>query len=125
MKPLYPLHGIVTVLNTPFTEADKIDFHALERNVLEALDAGVAGFLAPAMASEVQKLTREERLDMVDCVMQTTEGKLPVFAGTASSSFDEAKDVLLSYLELGCKHVLFQLPFSSEKQFKQDFLRLA
>lgn len=125
MKKLFPLHGIVTVLNTPFTDADKIDFFALERNVLEALDAGVVGFLAPAMASEVQKLTKEERLAMVDCVMQTCEGKVPVFAGCASSSIDEAKDVLLSYLELGCKQVLFQIPFSNEKQFKQDFLRLA
>ena len=125
MKELYPLHGIVTVLNTPFTDADQIDFSALEGNVLEALDAGVAGFLVPAMASEVQKLSREERLDMVDCVMQTCEGKVPVFAGCASSSLDEAKDVLLSYLELGCKHVLFQLAFSNEKQFKQDFLQLA
>lgn len=125
MKELYPLHGIVTVLNTPFTDADKIDFIALERNVREALDAGVAGFLAPAMASEVQKLSKKERVDMLECILQATEGKVPVFAGTASSSLDEARDVLLSYLELECKHVLFQLPFSNESQFKQDFLQLA
>ena len=125
MKELYPLHGIVTVLNTPFTDADQIDFFALERNVREALDAGVAGFLAPAMASEVQKLSKKERVDMLECILQATEGKVPVFAGTASSSLDEARDVLLSYLELECKHVLFQLPFSNASQFKQDFLQLA
>jgi 4-hydroxy-tetrahydrodipicolinate synthase len=28
-------------------------------------------------------------------------------------------------MELGCKHVLIQLPFSSENQFKKDFCRLA
>ena len=70
MKELFPLHGIVTVLNTPFTDGDKIDFHALKRNISEALGAGVAGFLAPAMASEVHKLTFDERLAMVDCVLQ-------------------------------------------------------
>ena len=125
MKELFPLHGIVTVLNTPFTYADKIDFHALEGNVREALDAGVVGFLVPAMASEVQSLTVGERLAMVECVLKTTEGKVPVFAGTASSSFDEAKDMLLAYQDLGCKHVLIQLPFVDEKQFKDDFLGLA
>jgi len=125
MKELFPLHGIVTVLNTPFTYADKIDFHALEGNVREALDAGVVGFLVPAMASEVHSLTVGERLAMVECVLKTTEGKVPVFAGTASSSFDEAKDVLLAYQDLGCKHVLIQLPFVDEKQFKDDFLGLA
>jgi len=125
MKELYPVHGIVTVLNTPFTDKNLIDFHALEQNVREALDAGVVGFLVPAMASEVQKLSKQERLDMVNCVLQTTEGTLPVFAGNASSSVDEAKELLISYLELGCKQVLFRLPFSNEKQFKQDFLQLA
>jgi len=125
MKEIFPLHGIVTVLNTPFMDGDKIDFFALEQNVTEALNAGVAGFLAPAMASEVQKLKIDERLAMVDCVLQTTGGKVPVFAGTASSSFEEAKDILLSYLDLGCKQVLIQLPFLSEKQFGQDFERLA
>jgi dihydrodipicolinate synthase/N-acetylneuraminate lyase len=102
MKELFPLHGIVTVLNTPFTEADKIDFNALKGNIREAMEAGVVGFLAPAMASEVHKLTFDERLALVECVMQTAEGKVPVFAGTASTSFDESKDILKSYLDLGC-----------------------
>jgi 4-hydroxy-tetrahydrodipicolinate synthase len=125
MKDLFPLHGIVTVLNTPFTDSGTIDFHALKRNVREALNAGVAGFLVPAMASEVQKLTFDERLAMVDGVLQAAGGKVPVFAGTASTSFDESKDVLKSYLDLGCRHVLIQLPFVNEKQYKQNFLKLA
>lgn len=125
MKKLFPLHGIVTVLNTPFTDSDEIDFHALKRNVEEALAAGVAGFLVPAMASEVQKLTFNERLGMVDCVLQAVDGKTPVFAGTASASIAESKNILKSYLGLGCRHVLIQLPFVNEEQFKQDFLRLA
>ena len=125
MKELFPLHGIVTVLNTPFTDEDKIDLQALKRNISEALEAGVAGFLAPAMASEVHRLSFDERQAIVDCVLQAAEGKVPVFAGTASSSFYESKDVLKSYLNLGCKHVLIQLPLVNEKQFKQDFVRLA
>ena len=125
MKDLFPLHGIVSVLNTPFTDAGTIDFNGLKRNVREALNAGVAGFLAPAMASEVQKLTLDERLAIVYCVLQTAEGKVPVFAGTASASFAESKEILKSYLDLGCRHVLIQLPFVNEKQFKQYFLSLA
>ena len=125
MKDLFPLHGIVTVLNTPFTDSGTIDFHALKRNVREALNAGVAGFLVPAMASEVQKLTFDERLAMVDGVLQAVGGKVPVFAGTASASLAESKEILKSYLDLGCRHVLIQLPFVNEKQYKQNFLKLA
>ena len=125
MKNLFPLHGIVTVLNTPFDKNNAIDFHALNRNVDEALEAGVAGFLVPAMASEVLKLTHEEKLTMVDTALQKVDGKVPVFAGTAGNTADDSIEILKSYIELGCKHVLIQLPYTSEIQFKKDFLRLA
>ncbi len=125
MKELYPLHGIVTVLNTPFKENNEIDYLALERNVAEALKADVAGFLVPAMASEVHKLSQSEKLAMVDHVLQTVNGKVPVFAGTAASSINESKKAMKSYLDLGCKHVLIQIPFTSEDKFKQDFHSLA
>ena len=46
------LDGIVTVLNTPFTESGDVDTDSMRANVAYALEAGVAGFLVPAMASE-------------------------------------------------------------------------
>ena len=125
MKELFPLHGIVTVLNTPFKENDEIDYNALQANVIEALKAGVAGFLVPAMASEVQKLTQDEKLAMVDHVLQTVNGKVPVFAGSAANSIDESKKAMKLYLGLGCKHVLIQLPFVTTDQFTADFKNMA
>lgn len=125
MKELYPLHGIVTVLNTPFKANNEIDNQALQLNVLDALNAGVAGFLVPAMASEVQKLSQSEKLAMVDQVLQTVNGKVPVFAGTAASSIDESIKSMKLYLGLGCKKVLIQISFKSEEQFKKDFYTLA
>ena len=125
MKELYPLHGIITVLNTPFKENDEVDYPALQANVIEALKAGVAGFLVPAMASEVQKLSQVEKLAMVSHVLQTVNGKVPVFAGTAATSLDESKKAMKSYLGLGCKQVLVQLPFLTADQFTADFKRMA
>ncbi len=52
-KSLYPLFGIVTVLNTPFKADGAIDYAALRKNVREALVAGVTGFLVPAMDAEL------------------------------------------------------------------------
>ncbi len=125
MKELFPLKGIVTVLNTPFKTNDKIDFLALKSNVSEALNAGVAGFLVPAMASEVLKLSFKERMEMVDHVLQEVDGKVPVFVGTSSPTIPETEKILKSYLNLGCRHVLIQIPFLDELQFKRDFIQLA
>lgn len=125
MKDLYPLHGIITVLNTPFSEENQIDFYALQANVREAMEAGVSGFLVPAMASEVQKLSHAEKLEMVETVLETVNGKVPVFAGTASASVRESGELIKSYREIGCKQFLIQMPYFSDDQFKADFYTLA
>jgi len=125
MKNLYPLHGIVTVLNTPFNREGSIDYRAVVCNVKEALRAGVAGFLVPAMASEVEKLTLEEKLKMVGHVLETVNGVVPVFAGTGGGTAEEAAMILKQFLDIGCRQVLVQLPWRSDKQFREDFFMLA
>lgn len=125
MKQLYPLKGIVTVLNTPFTNNDTIDIAALQNNVKEALRAGVAGFLVPAMASEVYKLSFAERIKMLEAVLEITVDRVPVFAGAGETDLEKSKTLLKEYLCLGCKHVLFQIPFQNENQFKKHFMQLA
>jgi dihydrodipicolinate synthase/N-acetylneuraminate lyase len=63
------LSGIVSVLNTPFGYDGKPDLDGLARHVEYAIEAGVNGFLLPAMASEVEYLTRNERKVMVATVI--------------------------------------------------------
>ena len=125
MKELYPLKGIVTVLNTPFTKANTIDYKALKKNVNEAIKAGVAGFLVPAMASEVYKLSEIERMKMVETVLETAGNKVPVIAGTGETDLSKSKKILRSTLEIGCKNVLFQIPYKNEEQFRGHFMELA
>lgn len=125
MKELYPLKGIVTVLNTPFTTDDKIDYTALQQNVMEALRAGVAGFLVPAMASEVYKLSFNERIKMVEAVLEIVGNRVPVIAGAGETDLEKSKKLLKEYINLGCKQVLFQIPFQNEEQFRKHFTELA
>ena len=125
MKELYPLFGIVTVLNTPFTEDDRLDLESLRKNVHEALQAGVAGFLVPAMASEVYKLSVPERLQMVEAVLSEVNGRVPVIAGAGETDLEKSKALLSSYLELGCRQVLFQIPYQDTQQFRRHFMELA
>lgn len=125
MKILYPLRGIITVLNTPFTVAGYVDFTSLEKHIKETLHAGVNGILVPAMASEVNKLTHTECLKMVETTLTVTNGKVPVFAGLSEINFDRSLELLKSYLKLGCKQILFQIPFINEDQYKYRFFKLA
>ena len=124
-KDLYPLFGIVTVLNTPFTASDELDVDGLKQNVRRAMKAGVAGFLVPAMASEVYKLTIDERLQMLDVVLEEVGGTVPVIAGAGETDLERSKRLIRLYLDKGCKHILFQIPYTNEQHFRQHFLTLA
>ena len=125
MKELYPLFGIISVLNTPFKTDDTIDFLALKTNISRALKAGVAGFLVPAMASEVYKLTDNERVKMVEAVLEEVNNSVPVIAGAGETELVRTKKLLKSYTGLGCRNVLFQIPFIDKNQFKSHFNELA
>ncbi|RYU95450.1 dihydrodipicolinate synthase family protein [Emticicia agri] len=125
MKELFPLAGIVTVLNTPFDTKGNIDLQSLRRNVQYALQAGVAGFLVPALASEVATLSIAERLQMVEIVTEEVAGKVPVFAGAGEPDIEKRKQIVKEYLAMGCRHILFNIPFEDEIQFKSQFYELA
>ena len=125
MKELFPLKGIVTVLNTPFDKDDTINLAALRKNVNEALNAGVAGFLVPAMAAEVYKLTETERLKMVEVVLETAGDQVAVIAGAGETDLFKSKHLIEKYISLGCKNILFQIPYEGESQFRNHFNELA
>lgn len=125
MDPVYPVQGIITVLNTPFTSSGALDPPPLRHHVQYAMDAGVDGFLVPAMASEVGKLTLEERIKVVEVVLDAADSEVPVFAGTGETDLHRSKKLLSSYLEIGCSHVLFQIPYQDRTQFRNHFRELA
>jgi len=124
-KKLYPVFGIISVLNTPFTKDDRIDIPGLKRNVEAAIQAGVAGFLVPALASEVYKLSIRERRDIVEAVMEQTNSRVPVIGGAGEMDRDQRNKIVEELISLECKNILLQIPFENVRQFKQDLFRIA
>lgn len=123
-KSLLELHGIITVLNTPFTDGDAVDLPALRRNVRYAIEAGVAGFLVPAMASEVDKLSQEERQQIVQAVLGENGGRVPVIGGASAGTREERSRIAEALIELGCNGVLAGIPFQDESQYERDVREL-
>lgn len=125
MKELLPVRGIITVLNTPFDAYGKLEEQALRLHVRMAMQAGVAGFLVPAMASEVYKLSMDERLKMVSIVTEESCGEVPVFAGAGETDHLKRLEIVKKYMEMGCRHVLLQIPFINEELFREQFREVA
>lgn len=120
------LHGIITVLNTPFTETGALDLDGLHRNVRYAVEAGVAGFLMPALASEVAYLTREEKQAAVSAVVAETAGRAAVIGGASADDPEEQLYLAEDYLKLGCDGVLVQLaPDATAERLAEDLRPVA
>lgn len=119
------LCGIVTVLNTPFTIDDQIDTEALERNVTTAIEAGVAGFLVPAMASEVERLSPEERRLIVETVVAKAAGRAPVIGGASARTQAQRLEQTQQLIELGCDGILVSIPFEDEAEYRRDVRAIA
>lgn len=103
------MRGIVTVLNTPFDPKGAVDISALGRHADFALSAGVAGFLVPALAAEVETLTPGEREAMVAEVVRVAAGRVPVLAGASAPTREARVDNARRLARQGCDVVLVSL----------------
>lgn len=125
MKECLPLRGIVTVLNAPFSTSDALDTSALRKHVRIALDAGVAGFLAPAMASEVDKLTPAERDAFIDIVLNEVRGRAEVIGGASAVTSAERIRLAKRLIAAGCDGVLVSIPYESDEQYSRAIHEVA
>ena len=119
------LRGIITVLNTPFTEADALDLASLRKNVACAMEAGVAGFLVPAMASEVGKLSPAERRAMIEAVVDEVAGRVPVIGGASADSIEERRVRASEALAIGCEGVLVSVGYQNDDQYRREVFDIA
>ena len=124
MNPLDDLRGIVTVLNTPFTHVGGVDYDALAAHVEYAVSCGVAGFLVPALASEVFSLTPDERDRILKTVIETSANRAPVIAGCASDSALASAELASRSLDAGANGVLVQVKPKHWEAIRDDLKRI-
>lgn len=123
--PRSRLTGIVTVLNTPFLENDRLDMEGLRTNVRRALTAGVSGFLVPAMASEVESLSDAERREIVAAVVEESHGKAVVVGGASAPRQRDRLRHAETLVELGCQCILAALPYRDDRSYEAELRELA
>lgn len=80
----------VPVMITPFLENKKIDFDGLSKLIDFYISAGVKGFFANCLSSEMYHLDEEERIALTQHVVKRVNGAVPVVAtGSFGSTMKE------------------------------------
>ena len=79
------LSGVFPVVPTPFTADGSIDPSALQPLIEFVITSGANGLVYPGMASEVETLSPEERLTLVQAVGAALNGRLPFIVGASDA----------------------------------------
>lgn len=82
------LNGVFPVLPTPFDSDGEPDVISLRRLVRYLIRAGVDGITYPGVASEFAQLSEDERVRLLEAVLDETAGRIPVVAGVTSADSD-------------------------------------
>ena len=106
--------GCYTVLVTPFTEdGAAVDLKALERLVEFQVAEGIRGLIPLGSTGEFLSVSPEERTAIVETVVRTAAGRVPVLVGTGAEDTREVVRTSREAEALGADGVMIIPPFYS------------
>ena len=118
-KPI--LYGVLPVLHMPYYDDDSIDFDTLKREIDHVIDAGSDGIVL-AMASELLRLTCEERLELTRRLPEMLENRGTVTISVGAETAREAASYAEAAEKAGADAVMAIPPvataISAQKKFE-------
>jgi 4-hydroxy-tetrahydrodipicolinate synthase len=104
------VHGVYSVLPTPFTSTSDIDAPSLRKVVDLAIAAGVDGLTSLGVTSEVARFTEAERREVADIVLTQVNGRVPVVVGTTAEGLRTCIDYTRQAKAAGAARVMVSPP---------------
>ena len=99
--------GFIPVMLTPFTDTGAIDYKALTKLTEVYLQAGAAGLFANCLSSEMFELSDDEKLQVIQHVVNVADGKVPVVAtGTFGGAIEKQADFVKKVYDKGADAVI-------------------
>lgn len=103
------IEGVIPILVTPFFDDGRIDEESLASLIDFNVDAGVHA-LGVALGSEVFKFTEAERRQVIDCVVRSVAGRVPVIINTGATGTDLAVHYARMAAEAGADALMIMPP---------------
>jgi len=103
--------GVYVPLATPFTKDGSLNEPVLRQLVDYLIAEGVTGLAPCGTTGESATLTHDEHKRVVEIVVEQTNGRVPVIAGTGSNSTAEAVDLTRHAERSGADAVLVICPY--------------
>ena len=106
--------GTYTVLVTPFTaDGRRVDSAALRRLVDYQIAQGVHGLVPLGSTGEFLSMTRDERAEVIETVIEQSSGRVPVLVGTGAEWTRDAAAFSRDAETMGADGVMIIPPYYS------------
>ena len=100
------LHGVYPYLVSPLDDAGRVNRSVLARLVDHLIDAGVHGLTPLGSTGEFAYLGTEQKLEIVEVVVQAARGRVPVIAGVAATTTRDGVALARAMMDRGADGVL-------------------
>ncbi|GKW13029.1 dihydrodipicolinate synthase family protein [Pectobacterium carotovorum subsp. carotovorum] len=98
--------GVFPYLVSPVRPDGQVDKPVLAQLTEHLIQCGVHGVVPLGSTGEFAYLSAAQRLDVVKTVIETTAGRVPIIAGVASTTIQDAVEQTKRYVELGADGIL-------------------
>lgn len=116
------LKGVLSAIVTPFTpDGGHIDEAALRKLVDQNIADGVDGFVPAGGTGEFSVLSHQERLRLVEIVVEQTAGRAAVLAHTGATSSREAIAFSKHAERVGATAIMLATPYYEPIGFEEAF----
>ena len=108
-KELFVGTGVALV--TPFQSSGKVDFKALTKVTNHVIEGGLDYLVALGTTSEAPVLNAQEKEDVVKCIIDANDGRVPVIMGHGGNNTDALVEGLQSKDWTGIDGILTVAPY--------------
>ncbi|MCQ0968964.1 4-hydroxy-tetrahydrodipicolinate synthase (plasmid) [Paracoccus sp. TK19116] len=103
--------GSIPAIVTPFDEDGELDMATLKKLVEWHIEQGSNGLAPVGTTGETPTLTHDEHRQVIETVIRTVDGRIPVIAGAGSNSTREAIGLVQFAAEAGAQGALVVTPY--------------
>ncbi len=109
------ISGIFNILATPFSADYAVDYDSLRRLVRFQMDVGAQGLTILGVMGEAAKLSVDERKAVMDTVVSTVAGAIPIVVGTSHSELETCIALSKAAFAAGADGVMIAPPPLEDK----------
>ena len=109
------ISGIFNILATPFNADFAVDYDSLRRLARFQMDLGAQGLTILGVMGEAAKLSVDERRKVMDTVVETVNGAIPIVVGTSHSELATCIALSQAAIAAGADGVMIAPPPMDDK----------